>query len=386
MKNKDESIVFPIRILYLLGGSMLYGGTEAFIMNYYRHMDHEKIIIDFVYQGEDDGVYDVELRSYGSKLYHVPLKKNHPIEYSWQIFRILKENQYKVVHAMMDAMSVWPLFIARIVGVPIRIAHSHNTDYQATSRLQISWNYIAKYALRSVANVYWACGVEAGKWLFGEDLYSTGKVKEINNAIDLKKYSYDLTTRHGIRKLLGIDEDAIVIGHVGQFREQKNHKFLIDLFAQYLKKRAMEGEKKNIYLVLVGNGILEDKMKKIAKEKNVFKNIIFMGARNDVNKVLNIFDVFCFPSLYEGLSVVCIEAQCNGLPCLISKSIAKETIIGKQVVQVNLNAGMDDWIQAMDMVLSRGRTDNKELIQKAGYDISIEAKKLENRYLSFFKN
>lgn len=362
-----------IRVLYVLSDTMYRGGTEAFIMNYYRHIDKNRVQIDFIYQGDEVGVYDTELLSGGSRIYHIPFKTKHPIQFTKMIARIIKEGQYKIVHSQMDAMGVWPLSIAWYCGVPMRIAHSHNTYYQTKNPVKKMCNFFAKLLLRKCATDFYACGYEAGVFMFGKRRMAEGDALVIHNAIDLQHYQYSDNERKTIREEFGIT-DEIIIGHVGQFREQKNHRKIVEVFAELAK---FDNKYK---LMLVGDGPLRKEIETMVKQMKLESQVIFTGARGDVSSLLSAFDVFLFPSLFEGLSIVAIEAQANGLPCVFSDTIAEETDLTNLVFRVNLMDDANSWCEVLKNALKSGRKDETEEIRRRGYDISIEAKKLENRY------
>lgn len=363
------------KVIMILGRSMLYGGTEAFIINYYRHINHNKIQIDFIYQGDDDGVYDKELLENGSVIYHVPYKAQHPIKFSKEVKRILKEGNYQVIHSQMDAMGCWPLAIAKGVGVPMRIAHSHNTNHQTSNPIKLIINDIAKLLLRIYATDYYACGYNAGVFMFGQKLVDKNKVQIIHNAIELDKYAYSELKRDKIRKEFGL-KNEIVIGHVGQFREQKNHKKIIEIFTEIVKSD------NNVKLMLVGDGPLKSDIQAMVKKNNIQDKVIFTGSKNDVSDILNAFDAFLFPSLFEGLSVIAIEVQANGLPMIMSDVIDNETVIIDAVIKVSLESNVCVWKNAIYKALESGRKEEKEKLIEAGYDIVTEAGKLEERYVN----
>lgn len=367
-----------IKVIYILSNAMYMGGTEAFIMNYYKYIDHEKIQIDFIYQGYEDGVYDKVLLDNGSRIYHVPFKSRHPIRFSSEVKRILKEGKYQVIHSQMDAMGCWPLAIAKSIGVPMRIAHSHNTKHQTNNPIKLFLNDTAKIFLRKYATDYYACGYDAGVFMFGKKLMAQNKVQIIHNAIELDKYAFSRPERDKIRSEFGI-KNEYVIGHVGQFREQKNHKKIIEIFSEIVKTDS------NVKLMLVGDGPLKSDIYKMVEKRNILDKVIFTGARNDVCDLINAFDVFLFPSLFEGLGIVAIEAQANGLPAVVSDVVPDEALITDIIMKVELNAEPSVWKEAVYKALKSGRKNEKEKLIDAGYDILTEAKKLEEKYLNKIK-
>lgn len=367
----------PKRVLYILGGAMKHGGTEAFIMNYYRNFDHNKLQIDFVYQGNEPGVYDEELLSYGSRIYHVPHKLQDPLGFSRAIASIISENGYKVVHSHMDAMSSWPLAIAKWNGVPYRIAHSHSSGIHGTGSnnvLKKMAGNVSRKLLRKIATDFYSCGEEAGLFLFGPSLMEAGRVRIVNNAIDLQAYTYDPEKRITLRKVFNIGEE-LVIGHVGRLSEVKNHKKLLEIFSHCLKYEP------TAKLMLVGDGPLLEQLQQQAVDLGIREHVIFAGARSDVKDLLNIFDLFVFPSLFEGLSVVAIEAQANGIPCLFSDTIDKKTAVTPSVNWMSLANTPEQWASVLLHIPRFRHSENGKLLCQAGYDIQTEAKNLMNSYL-----
>lgn len=362
------------KVLYVLDGSMKVGGTEAFIMNYYRNMNHSELIIDFIVPCKEKGIYDDELRKYGSTIYYISDKRKHPILYSMEIGRILKNERYKIVHSHMDAMGVWPLFIAKCKRVKIRIAHSHNTNHQTQSKIHLLVCDFAKFLLRKVATHFCACSKEAAIFLFGKEK----NVKIINNAIDVKKFQFDDIKRERIRESLGV-KNELIIGHVGQFREQKNHRFMLEIFSR------LKEEYHNSRLVFVGDGPLEDAIRKEVIKKNLKEDVIFCGARDDVCDLLNAFDVFLFPSLFEGLGIVVIEAQANGLYCVTSSEIPEEACLTDAIKRIELSENCKVWVDEIIKTRQYNRTKYGNMVSEKGYDIRIEAKKMEEFYMGLCK-
>lgn len=370
----------PKRVLYILGCAMKHGGTEAFIMNYYRNFDHNKLQIDFIYQGNESGVYDEELLSYGSRIYHVPHKLQDPLGFSRAIASIIRENGYKVVHSHIDAMNSWPLAIAKWNGVPYRIAHSHSSGIHGTGSnnvlKKIAGN-VSRKLLTSIATDFYSCGEEAGLYLFGPSLMEAGCVRIVNNAIDLQAYTYDPEKRAALRKAFHIGEE-LVIGHVGRLSEVKNHKKLLEVFACCLKQEP------SVKLMLVGDGPLMEPLQQQAADLGIRDHVIFTGARNDVKDLLNVFDLFVFPSLFEGLSVVAIEAQANGLPCLFSDTIDKKTAVTPSVNWMPLESASEQWACVLLQLPRLRYSENGKLLCQAGYDIQTEAKNLMTSYLEMY--
>ena len=296
MGNLDEKII----VAHIMG-KWNGGGVESVVMNYYKNIDRNKIQFHFLCDEDSTDIPYEEIEKLGGKVIVIPPYQKL-FKYQKELYRIFKENNYKIIHSHINALSVFPLRIAKKAGVPIRIAHSHSTSNKKEWKKNILKMILRPFS-KLYANNYFACTEYAGKWLFGKKVVERKELNVINNAIDLKKFEFNENTREDLRKELGIKEDVLVIGHVGRFMKQKNHEFLIDVFEKAIK------QDDNIYLILVGQGPLEDKIKEMAKEKGIEYKILFLGQRNDVNKLYQAMDIFVLPSLYEGLRNGCNRSR-----------------------------------------------------------------------------
>lgn len=291
MKKKEE----PIRIAQIIG-KWLGGGVESVVMNYYRHLDHSKVQFDFICDDDSTNIPYDEIEKLGGKVILIPPYQK-VFKYQKELRRVLRDGKYKIVHSHINTLSVFPLYAAKKVGVPVRIAHSHSTTNKKEWKKNLLKQVLRPFSKKYATN-YMCCSELAGRWLFGDKAYDEGKVYLLNNAIDLDKFKYDKKIRDKKRKELGIKEDTIVIGHIGRFVAQKNHTFLIDIFNQFHKKE------KNSILLLAGQGPLQEEIKNKVRELGLDDSVRFLGQRNDANELYQAFDVFLLPSLYEGLPVV----------------------------------------------------------------------------------
>lgn len=373
MKNQE-----PIRIAQIIG-KWLGGGVESVVMNYYRHIDRTKIQFDFICDKDSTNIPYDEIEQLGGRVILVPPYQK-VFEYQKDLIKIFKDNNYKIVHSHINTLSIFPLRAAKKAGVPIRIAHSHST----TNKKEWKKNLV-KQILRPFSKVYatdyMCCSELAGRWLFDNKEYDKGNVYLLNNAIELDKFKYDEQLRNKKRKELNIKDDTLVIGHVGRFVEQKNHRFLIDIFNEVHK------QKENSILLLVGQGPLMEEMKEKVKTLGIEDSVKFLGQRNDVNELYQVFDVFCLPSLYEGLPVVGIEAQATGLLCVLSDDMTKETKVLNETEFLSLKQSASVWskiiLNKQLMLLDKNNTTKK--MSAVGYDINIESFKLEKIYKKLIK-
>lgn len=372
MENKE-----PIRVAQIVG-KWLGGGVEAVVMNYYRHIDRSKIQFDFICDEDSTNIPYEEIESLGGKVILIPPYQK-VFKYHKALKKALKEGNYKIVHSHINTLSVFSLFAAKCAGVPVRIAHSHSTTNKKEKKKNMLKQILRPFS-KVFATDYMCCSELAGCWLFGNKEYDKGNVYLLNNAIDLDKFKYDEKIRNEKRKEFNIDDDTLVIGHVGRFVEQKNHRFLIDIFNEVHK------EKENSILMLVGQGPLMEEIKEKVKALGLENSVMFLGQRSDVKDLYQAFDVFCLPSLYEGLPVVGVEAQATGLLCLFSDDMTKETKVLDTTEFLSLNQSVEEW--ANDIVKKQSkyeRKDVKNIIADNNFDIIFESKKLENKYCIFLR-
>ena len=282
------------------------------------------------------------------------------------------------MHSHINTLSVFPLRAAKKAGVPVRIAHSHSTTNKKEKKKNMMKMLLRPFSKKYATN-YFACTEHAGRWLFGNKEYDNGNVYILNNAIDLDKFKYNEKIRIKKRKELNIENDTLVIGHIGRFVAQKNHTFLIDIFNELHKK------KKNSILLLIGQGPLIDEIKQKVEMLGLSDSVKFLGQRDDVNELYNVMDLFLFPSLYEGLGMVLIEAQANGLSCIASTEVPRIVKISKDVSFLELRSSINIWRdEIIKMIGKKNLVDINILIEK-GYDIKNESIKLIKKYKELYK-
>ena len=360
----------PIRVLQIIG-DVVGGGVEQVILNYYRHIDRNEVQFDFILHNGALKSYVDNIESLGGKVYKITPYKSNPVKTVLEMYKIMKGN-YQIVHSNMNALSVFPLFAAYLAGVPVRILHNHSTDTKAEP-LRTFVKHLLRPFARLFANEYWACSKLAGEWMYGKQAVADGRVTIINNAIDLKQFAFDEVKRNKLRKELGL-QDCFVIGHVGRFMKQKNHDFLVDIFAEVVKKQD------NAKLLLIGDGPLREQIENKVKTLGLDEKVIFTGVRSDVADLYNAMDVFVLPSFYEGLPVVGVEVQANGLPFLCSSNVTREILISDRIELLKLEDGMKTWAEKILAYVNKKRIIASKDISKSGFDIEVEAKKLGERY------
>lgn len=363
-----------IRILHVLS-TLDRGGIEAMIMNFYRNIDKKKIQFDFVIHKKEKCDYENEILSLGGKIYRFSKYngKNH-IKYKkeWNNF-FENHKEYRIVHSHARSTASIYLRIAKKYE-RITIAHSHSTASRGNKLEQIIKN-IMQFPIRNIADYFFACSNEAGKWLFGENIINNKNYKLIKNAIEVEKYTFNENKRQALRNQMNLT-GKFVVGHVGSFTYPKNHKFLIEIFNEIYKKN------KNSRLLLVGDGPLKLKIKNQIKNLNLKNKVKFIGVVPNVNDYLQVMDVFVFPSFFEGMPVSLIEAQASGLICLTSDTVTKESEILETSKYISLELKAIYWAEkAIKLYKTNKREDTSLKIKETGYDIKEETKKLEDFYL-----
>ena len=359
-----------IRVLHSeLNGEL--GGIESFLYNVYRFIDKEKFSFDFL-TTSNDPAYGETLKKMGAKIYQVP--KHYDIDaYFKAIRRILKEEKYDIVHVHKNsAIDILLLIVLkRFPNIKV-IVHSHNTYPSVGGKFDIL-HYFNRCFLYKLADCHLACSDNAGKWMYGK-----GSFEVIKNGIDTKAFKYNTASRDDVRCNFRIGKNSFVVGHVGRFTEQKNHSKLIDIFLNIKKTH------EDSYLLLIGCGELENVIKDKVQDLGLNNSVFFCGAQHDVNKYLCAMDAFVFPSIWEGLGIVAIEAQASGLNTYLSKEIPKEVEITDAVTWFDIK---DDPVDISKQIRIEKITKNVRLarnieVVNRDYDMAKSAKRLQQIYES----
>lgn len=370
----------PIRVLHVVG-RMDRGGIETLIMNIYRNIDRNKVQFDFLaHYGKVDADYNEEIITLGGKVHEMPKIKSTNRTYYHKIFQYINalnrffkiHTEYKIIHIHMTNTARILIPISKKYGnIKVIITHSHLS--RATNGLKGYLTNILQKNIEKSATDFFACSLKAAEWFYSNELIKSGRVKIINNAVDTEKFDFNYETRTKIRDKYNLI-DYLVIGHVGRFYEQKNHKFLIQIFRKLLEQNAMSK------LLLIGEGELKSDMEKLCKQYNIDNNVIFLGNRSDVNDLMQAMDVLVMPSLFEGLPVVGIEAQSSGLSCVFSDTITSELKVTDNVSFVSLQASVEAWVEAIIQASKNDRKSNKTELTEKGYDIKNVAKTIQDYY------
>lgn len=389
-----------MRVLQVIDDMGLNSGVSSMLLNYYRYIDHDKVNFDFmVYNTVSDDVKEYCKQNH-SRIYEVgPLSGKTVLDGTLykKVEGLMKRyaKKYDVIHGHEPNTAFIYMKLAKKYGIKNRIIHSHNAK-GADGMIKKARNFILNHYGLKYATDYCACSKKAAKYLYG----TTNHVNVINNAIDIDKFQFQPEVRNRMRKKLGV-KNMFVVGHVGRFAPQKNHEYIIDVFWQFHQK--VQDSK----LVLIGDGELMDTIKQKVRTLHLEDAVLFEGVQNNVHEYMQAMDVFVLPSMYEGLPVVCVEAQAAGLSCIVSKEVTREIKITKNVIFMGIDnkypalhpaiqsnqksqKDMKDWVQELIRIREKKNVDSRKLyadrVAKKGFNIQEQSKKLENYYMELGAN
>lgn len=359
-----------IKVLHVIR-NMGQGGTEKFLINVLKNMKNESITHIIASYG-DISEWEKDLKKWKIKV----VKLDEPnevgiIENIKQLYRVMKSEKVNVVHAYTYYNSAFVMLAAFLSKVKVRITHSHRTNSNNNNSIVNKiYKEISKLLINIFSNIYLACSKEAGESLF----YRYKKVEIINNGIDIEKFRYNKEIRDRRRKEFDILDECVVIGNVGRLDNNKNQSFLIDIFKEYCNYNQQSK------LILIGIGENEKSLKLKAQEAKIDNKIMFLGNRSDVNEIYNMMDLFILTSFSEGLPFVLIEAQTNGLKCIVSDNVSKSSNITNSIKFESINKSASEWVDIIKHT-NFTREDNIEKILKSGYNIKDTVKQLEEIYI-----
>jgi len=348
----------PVRVLHMVG-SMTPGGAENWLMRLLRKTDRSILQMDFCVGKHEEGLYEKEVKSLGSKIIRCEIKPLYT--YPQRLARVLRETGYDVIHSHGWLASGLVLKVAHRCNVPVRIAYSHTTrDKYSPSLYRKLYARTMRHLIMKHATHCLSCCSEAGSVLFGNGWRKIDKCRVLYTAVDIEAFrpgQSPLVTKADF----GIPSDAVVIGHVGSFRLAKNHKFLLDITAEVIKKQP------EVWFFLAGDGELRKESEVKAKRLGIKNHIIFAGNRNDVPQLMvHLFDVLVFPSIYEGMPLTLVEAAAAGLRVVCSDVITSEAtdVLPEAFTHLSLNATAKEWAEAVIRVFKRGRIPQEHSYKK----------------------
>ena len=346
-------------------------GTEAFMMNVFRGIDHSRFQVDFLLYSWEDTDYSKEVEATGCKVWRVTCRRKSPFKWYRELYIFFKTHahEYSAIHYNGNGLTaIAPFIFAYIFRIPVRIAHSHNSSSAGFHNKLL--HILQRSLVKRITTHHFACSSAAAKWFFGK-----APADIIKNGIDTERFAFNPQTRQTIRATFNISPSTTVIGHVGRFEPEKNHTFLLDIFAAYLQLHP------DALLLLVGIGRLMDDTKAKAQQLGIAEKVIFLGERSDVNQLLQAMDCFIMPSTFEGQPFVLIEAQCAGLPCIVSDVVNSDICLTGNIHRYPLEKSPAEWAQeTVHLLADYHRKDESDSILRKGYSIKRTIEYLENVY------
>ena len=363
--NENMAVGKNIRVCQVLHG-IVGGGSEQVVLNYCSRM--RDIHFDLLYQYEPNSQILERFNEAGINCIQIPDKVHHPLKHLRTMFRIFRKGRYDVVHSHLDwFMNSYVCFLAMLAGIKKRIAHHH----QAYSKWRLLCA-IMRIPCKLFATHWLACGEAAAINGWGRNALKKGKVTILPNAIDPERFKFDKIARREIRVKYGIAEDDFVVGHVGRFFPEKNHKFIIELFSEYSQ---MHGKCK---LLSVGDGPLLTEIQKLVKQKHLDAKVVFAGLQKDVVGFYSAMDVLLLPSTREAFPMTLVEAQYNGLPCVVSAAVPRETSITDNVFPLQID-DVKPWCEKLSS-LNEGANRENPQIKSERFDVRKCYRMLESLY------
>lgn len=369
----------PKRILHITE-MLSAAGIESFIMNVYRNIDRSKIQFDFLVLRDQKEFYDDEIASLGGKKYciHSDIENTllRVLEESHQIIVFLKKHHYDIVHVHYTTpLRAFYLKAAKEAGVPVRIYHSHSAAVSGKSKLKLAIYKYCQTLIDKYATDCFACSEAAAEWVFSKKILNENRVQIVHNGIDINRFLFNNSIREKIRTQLSLGNSFTII-NTGRFTEQKNQSFILDI-VDVLKK-----DRHDVKLLLLGDGPLKGLYKSKVRQLGLSDIVLFLGVKPNVQDYLSAADCYLMPSLYEGLPVAGIEAECSGLPCFFSDDITEEVRLSDQAHFLPLSLGEKGWAsEVMKYDFGESRLKMADSVKNAGYDIQDVAKSMGAFYL-----
>lgn len=364
----------PVRVLHIEITDQL-GGIERYLMNIYQCIDRSLVQFDFVTTTEKPVFTDI-LIGMVARIFNVASYTKRPLKYCSGLKAVMKQGNYQIVHIHKNsAANILPVVIGKKLKIKSLIIHSHNTASTRGSIFNLL-HHLNKHRLVSGTTALLACSKPAAEWLYGKSLNKNRQATLVHNGIDTERFRFNKAVRHTYRRCLNV-EDSFVIGHVGRFTAQKNHRYLLDIFKEIYCRNPQA------VLLLIGTGELEPQIKETADKLGIMGAVQFLGVRQDISELMQAMDVFLFPSCYEGLGIVLIEAQASGLRCIASDVVPHESKITNLLTFLSLRKSKEEWAdEALKYSGGYMREDTAEQIIAAGYDCATAARRLQDYYLA----
>ena len=363
-----------MKILHIMASCARGSGVAQVIMRYYRQI-HKEVVFDFFVYWDVEDSFKEEIEQMGGRVFvrgKPGVREMFRFAREFDSFLQEHEGEYTTVHLHELYLNAFLFPVVKKHKITRRIAHSHTTKLSEFP-LNAIRNRILFFPVRYLATDFYACSYDAGKAAFGKRICDGPRFRVLKNAIDPSINRFSAADREKVRREFGLTSE-LVLGHIGRFSPQKNHTFLLDAFYE-VQKRVEDAR-----LLLIGDGPFFDDVRKKAQDLGIAHKVIQTGVRADVGALLSAMDIFVFPSVFEGLGIVLIEAQCNGLPCIASDVVPDEARVLPSYQMLSLKQSPQQWAEAIVACAKERDAQALQKVEAAGYDIATAAKTLYNKY------
>lgn len=371
-KKKREKM----KNILVIIGALRTGGAEKITVDLIENMNRTGMDFYFLVFGNEIGNYEDRVQKMEGKVIHIPRPLFPYLKYKLDLKNIWDQyGPFDIVHTHTLLNNGINCRIFCDFGCKRLISHSHSTNSnRKNSFIALIYERLMKHMIRRYATDYLACGEEAGEYLYGKEFFRReGKV--IHNGVEFSTVSFQPETRKLLRDQMGL-RNTCVIGHVARLEKLKNHEFVLEIL-----KELNNFSDRFLYMI-VGEGSYREAIKNKVKELGLEGQVLMLGNRDDVHQIQNVFDLVIYPSLYEGIPVALIEAQINGVPCIVSENISKEVKIREKTKFVSLEKTAKEWAEEVLSYQNVSREDNVMLETGKLYDIKVSAENLRQVYLS----
>lgn len=374
-----------MRVLHIFTNPHLTNGASIFEYRLSRLLKDKDIFFDYLVTEQETEEEKSRYEAEGSRVYHLDADNKRgliirEIKLNRQYKKFFREHSYDIVYCDTEnPLRAIHLMMAKKTGIPVRVVHSHNNSMQTKSKISRILSRVIKRFFKYSATDYLACSEAAAKWLFPGKIYKNKQYRIISNGIDAEGFAFAPEWRRKIRGKYGLSDNDMVVGSVARLMPQKNHEFMFRIIGEIRKTVP------DVRLLCVGEGDLEEQLRCQVRELGIEDNVIFAGTAPDVNHYYSAMDVYLMPSLFEGFGIAALEAQANGLPCILSDRISGAVDMGERVAFVSLEENAAVWAKRVTDEF-RERRDGKsarEIMRQKGYSIENTANVMYELYLSW---
>ncbi len=360
-----------MKYILQIAASLGIGGAEKVARDIGLFPEPGEYQNHYIVFGNAVGAYEQSLLERGCKIFHIPSPADNYISYMKTLDNLMRTYNYSVVHAHTMFNAGWAMYAAKKRNVPVRVVHAHSALDIKGSLIVTAYEEAMRRLILSCATDLIACGEKAGIRLFGEKAYRE-RANLILNGVDTRSFRFDLERRNRIRDKYHL-QDCFVIGHVGHMAEVKNQRYLLELMPEILKKR------QNARLLMLGDGEDRSMLEQKVSQLHLQDYVVMTGNRLNVADYLSAMDVFAFPSLYEGMPLSVVEAQANGLPCVLSTGVPEDVYITDLIEPVSLNEP-GRWLEAICSKKRENAEQYNDLLYESVFDVSSAMKRIYDIY------